>query len=348
MRSNGYIGTYTKKSGKGIYYFELDEELGKVVEVSTGREVEASTYINTYDRFLYAVTRNGDECGIASYELKEDGSLEFINDCLVSEGNGCYVEVSSDGEFAFEACYGAGLARLYKINPQFGHIEGLMHEHKHNYEVGPKERQDMPHVHMLTETPDHQYVVALDLGTDKLVSYRFGMEGLSEHAVYDFEPGDGPRHVAFHDNGKIAYVVHELSNKVSVMEYDNGEFREIERHLTIPESFNEETKLAAVRLSHDQKFIYISNRGHDSIAIFEIKDEGRHIELVDIVKSGGNFPRDFNISPSDNYVVCAHQEENYVISVFQRDKQTGRLTLTDQSHSAPEGVCVQFNSQKKR
>ncbi|MCI2791991.1 MULTISPECIES: lactonase family protein [Staphylococcus] len=342
--TQGFVGTYTKASGKGIYRFDLDESQGTISNVETGYELEGSTYINQHQDFLYAVTKeeDGEDCGITSFKIKEDGTLGYINDCLVSRGNGCYVEATSNGEYVFEACYGAGLARLYKINSQFGHIEGLMHELKHDYETGPKERQDAPHVHMMKETPDHQYVVALDLGTDKLVTYQFGMDGLKEYAVYDFEPGDGPRHIAFHEDGKHAYVVHELSNYVSVMTYEDGEFKELERHLTIPESFDGDTKLAAVRLSHDQKFVYISNRGHDSIAIFKVTEAAKGLELVDIVKSGGSFPRDFNISLSDDYLVCAHQEDDSVLTVFKRDKATGELTMTDNQAHAPEGVCVQF------
>ena len=102
------------------------------------------------------------------------------------------------------------------------------------------------------------------------------------------------------------------------MEYENGEFSEIERHATIPENFEGATKLAAVRLSHDQKFLYISNRGHDSIAIFKLGDNGSTISLVDIVASGGAFPRDFNISESDDFLVCAHQEGDYEVVVFKR------------------------------
>lgn len=343
MTTVGYIGSYTKKEGKGIYRFELDEQTGTIVEVETGYELEASTYVNQHDSFLYAVTREGEDCGIASFKIDQDGKISLINKCLAStKGSGCYVSVSPNGKYIFEAVYGAGLARIYEANPTTGEVIRLIQELTHDYPTGPLERQEQPHVHYLGITPDEKYVVAMDLGTDKIVTYEFGDNGYSEYAVYDFEPGDGPRHIAFHENGKIAYVVHELSNIVSVMEYENGKFSEIERHATIPENFEGATKLAAVRLSHDQKFLYISNRGHDSIAIFKLGDNGSTISLVDIVASGGAFPRDFNITGSDDFLVCAHQEGDYEVVVFKRDKVTGKLEKADDNKNAPEGVCVQF------
>ncbi|MDK9866440.1 MULTISPECIES: 6-phosphogluconolactonase [Staphylococcus] len=343
MTTTGYIGTYTKKEGKGVYRFELDEQTGSVTEVETGYELEASTYVNQHNSFLYTVTREGDNCGVASLKIEEDGKLSLINKCLAStKGSGCYVDVSPDGKFVFESVYGAGLARLYEANPETGEIIRLIQELEHNYPTGPHERQDQPHVHFISTTPDEKYVVAIDLGTDKIVTYEFNDHGFSEHAVSDFEPGDGPRHITFHENGKFAYVVHELSNVVSTVKYEDGEFTEIQRHSTIPENFEGDTKLAAVRQSHDQKFLYITNRGHDSIAIFKVSDDGSTISFVDIVSSGGEFPRDFNITDSDDFLVCAHQEGDYTLTVFKRDKITGELEKVDHHESAPEGVCVQF------
>ena len=162
----------------------------------------------------------------------------------------------------------------------------LIEELEHSYPTGTHERQDHNHIHFIRETPDHKYVAVTDLGADKIVTYTFGVEGFKEHAVSKFHAEDGPRHIEFHNNGTYAYVVHELSNRVSVVQYHDGKFEEIERHLTIPEDFTGETKLAAVRLSHDQQNLYISNRGHDSIAIFTVVDDGKGINPIEIVKAG--------------------------------------------------------------
>ena len=162
----------------------------------------------------------------------------------------------------------------------------------------------------------------------------------SQYAVSQFKNSDGPRHIAFSNDGRHAYIVHELSNEVSVTEYQDGKFIELERHSTIPSDFNGESKLAAVRLSHDGKHLYISNRGHDSIAIFEVLEDGRSLRSIEIQPSYDAFPRDFNITESDNYLICAHQEGESKVSIFERDNITGKLSLKDKKAIANEGVCV--------
>jgi len=339
----GYIGSYTKKNGKGIYRFDLNDELGKIEKVDIGYEIQASTYLTRNDKFLYAITKEGEDCGVASFKFQGEGKLELINKCLSSKnGTGCYIQVSSDGNYLFEAVYGAGIVRIYKLNKHTGEIEKLIEELAHNYPTGPHERQKSSHVHFLNETPDQKYIVATDLGTDRVVAYSYGEDGLEEYAVSQFEEADGPRHITFSSDGKHAYIVHELSNYVSVTEYNDGKFTEIERHLTIPHDFKKDSKLAAVRLSHNEKHLYVSNRGHDSIAIFEVINNGKSLELVDIQPTQDEFPRDFNITLSDRYIICAHQEGDSKVSVFQRDDGTGKLKLIDNQETAPEGVCVIF------
>lgn len=339
----GYIGSYTKQNGKGIYRFELEDLKGTIKEVQTGYEIVASTYLTRNENYLYAITKENENCGVASFKITQDGGLELINKCLASKnGTGCYIQISSDNNYLFEAVYGAGIARIYKVNKNTGEIEKLIEELEHEYPTGPHERQESSHVHFLNETPDKKYVVAADLGSDRIVTYTYGDEGLKEYAVSQFKEADGTRHITFSKDGKYAYVVHELSNYVSVTEYHDGEFKEIERHLTIPQDFKGESKLAAVRLSHDQKHLYVSNRGHDSIAIYEVENNGKSLKLVDIQPTEDEFPRDFNITPDDKYIVCAHQEGESKVTVFKRDSITGKLEMIDDQENAPEGVCVLF------
>ena len=344
MPYKGFIGSYTKKDGKGIYRFELDRKIGAISQTATGYEIEASTYLARSGTYLYAITKDGDQCGVASFEIDGTGRITPLNTCLAStKGTGCYLEVSPDGQYLFEAVYGAGVARMYRLNKETGEVDALIDEVQHDYPTGPNEdRQDAPHVHMLTVTPDQRYVVAMDLGTDRVVTYTYDEQGLHVHHVTEVEPGDGPRHMVFHENGKYAYLVHELSNQVSVLAYEDGAFKALSRHATIPNDFTGDTKLAAVRLAHNHRHLYVSNRGHDSIAIFDVAYAGDALEPIDIVPSGGEFPRDFNISPDDKYLVCAHQEGKSLITVFERDLKTGQLTLTDAEAKAPEGVCVTF------
>ncbi|MCS4486927.1 6-phosphogluconolactonase [Staphylococcus americanisciuri] len=344
MATKGYIGSYTKKDGKGIYRFELDEQTGKVTTVETAFELNASTYLSQFKNTLLAITKDDTNAGLATFNIKADDTLEETGRCLSSvKGSACYVSVSPDGEFAFEAVYGDGLARIYEFDADKQQIVKLIEEVYHEYTPGPNvARQEAPHVHYIEVTPEQKYVVAVDLGADLLVTYHYGNQGLDVAYRTQLQPGDGPRHIAYHKTGRYAYVVNELSNTVVVMDYEDGRFTERERHLTIPKDFLQPTKLAAVHLSHDQQFLYISNRGHDSIAIFKVLNDGAKLELVDIVPSGDVFPRDFNITPSDDYLVVAHEQGDSKVVVFKRDKATGLLTLTDNSQQAAEGVCVKF------
>ncbi|UXU58018.1 lactonase family protein [Staphylococcus agnetis] len=344
MASKGYIGSYTKKNGKGLYFFELDEQTNHISKLETAYEINASTYFDIYENTLVAITKNDTHSGIATFNIKDDGKLEKVSECLDSlKGSGCYVSFSPDGQYIFEAVYGDGIARIYEFDKSSQKILRLIEEVYHEYSKGPNvERQDQSHVHYLEVTPEHKYAVAVDLGADLIVAYHYGQKGLEVAHRTQMLPGDGPRHIAYHKTGAYAYVVNELSNTVVVMSYQDGQFKEIERHLTIPDAYLQPTKLAAIHISDDQRFMYISNRGHDSIAIFEILQDGAQLRLVDFVSTGGSFPRDFNLSPSGQHVVVAHQEDESNVVVFERNEETGILTKCDDTSSAPEGVCVKF------
>ena len=139
----GYIGSYTKQNGKGIYRFELEDLKGTIKEVQTGYEIEASTYLTRNENYLYAITKENENCGVASFKIMQNGDLELINKCLASKnGTGCYIQISSDNNYLFEAVYGAGIARIYKLNNDTGEIEKLIEEIEHEYPTGPHERQE--------------------------------------------------------------------------------------------------------------------------------------------------------------------------------------------------------------
>nr|WP_263312767.1 beta-propeller fold lactonase family protein [Mammaliicoccus sp. Marseille-Q6498] len=343
MKTKGFIGSYTKKEGKGIYRFDVDESDQTIEKVEVGYEVEASTYLTQHNQFLYAIKRNGDDCGIASFLINEDGSLTYINDCLASqEGTGCYLSVSKDGKYLFESVYGIGIIRMYKLNPETGEVLNLIDDY-HGTGHGPhEERQECSHMHFAQQTPDLDYIVTIDLGADVINTFKFSDEGLELYNTLEVQAGSGPRHIVFHPSGEYAYLVSELSNTIRVLTYKHGVFTEIgEPLMTIPEDFDLNSQIAAIRLTNDGRFIYTSNRGHNSIAVFKILGEGADLELVEIVSSGGTWPRDINITPSDSFIVAAH-EHSYNLVLFSRNKETGHLTEIENEQKASEGVCVQF------
>ncbi|GGB10778.1 lactonase family protein [Macrococcus hajekii] len=337
----GYIGSYTKKDGKGIYRFVLDETVKQIVRVETGYEVPASTYVVQHGAFLYGIKKENDQAGVAAYKIGEEGALELINDCLESAESGCHISVSADGRYLFEAVYGAAEARLYRLNTETGAIEELINVVVQEG-AGPNEdRQDKAHTHFITPTPDNQYAVAVDLGADEIITFSYGEEGLKREQTLEVPAGTGPRHLVFNQNRRYAYVLTELSNEVFVLEYNDGHFKLIEQHLAIPADFTHNTQGAAIRMSHDNKFVYASNRGHQSIAVFKVKEDGASLSLVEITDCGGDWPRDFNISNDDKFLVCAHEVSGNLV-LFERDIESGKLTMLEDSKKAAEGVCVQF------
>lgn len=333
----GLLGSYTKNDGKGIYTFEIDTDLKKITSVETGYEVGASTYIQKYKDKLYGIKKEEQGAGIQSYQIDEE--LTVINDLLESTDSGCHLWISRDGKYLLEAVYGSGMVRLYVLDDN-GAVVQLIDTHQQQGSGPNKERQDNAHTHYIQETPDG-YAVAVDLGTDEVITFTFGDEGFKQVGVLDVEPGMGPRHLIFHENGKYAYLFTELSNEVVVLSYNDGKFEMKEKYSALPEDFTGHSQGAAIRMSHDQQFVYASNRGHQSIAVYKVQGEGEALELVEIITTQGDWPRDFNIDNSDKYLVCAHERDG-VLSLFERDEQTGRLTLLDDSARAPEAVCVQF------
>lgn len=337
----GFIGSYTKQDGKGIYSFTLDTEAKTIKTVETGYEVQASTYIMQHGDKLYGIKKADNKAGIQSYQIKEDGSLEVINENLSSADSACHIWITKDRKYLLEAVYGPGLIRMYKLNPETGEVLDLIDTVQQEGSGPNTERQDHAHTHYIQETPDRKYAVVVDLGTDEVITFTFGEEGFKREHTLDVEPGMGPRHLVFNENGNYAYLFTELSNEVVVLKYEDGQFEMLEKLPTVPSDFTENTQGAAIRLSHDGKFLYASNRGHQSIAVFKVLGEGDKIELVEIVGTGGDWPRDFNIDPSDAFLVCAHEVDG-VLTLFERDKETGRLTMLENDKRAPEGVCVQF------
>lgn len=189
-------------------------------------------------------------------------------------------------------------------------------------------------------------MIACDLGTDVVYTYAVDDNGkLSEVSRLDVAPGTGPRHLVFHPNQKTAYLFGELSSEVLTLRYNlnTGVFTVAQTIPTIPAEHTEFNGGAAIRISQDGKFVYASNRGHDSIAVFSVSSKNNLLSLVEIIASEGRIPRDFDIDPTDQFVVVAHQESDN-LTLFERDQETGELSLLQKDVYVPECVCVLFDS----
>lgn len=338
----GYAGTYTRESSKGIYRFILDTEKGKLDGVEVAAEVGSPTYLalSADKKHLYSVAQKGDLGGVAAYEIdSESGDLTFINDQLAAGAPPCHLEIT-EGDLV-TGNYHQGIVDLYRVDERGAlgtKVSAVQHEGS-----GPHERQESPHVHYTAHTPDGKYIVVADLGTDELVTYQIENNELVKVHTLNVKAGSGPRHITFHPNGKTAYLLTELASEVVVLDYDatHGSFTEKQYIAAIPEDFTETNDAGAIHISSDGKFLYTSNRGHNSIAVFSVNQDNFELSFVEHTPTGGEWPRDFILDPSEAYLITANQHTGNLV-LFSRDQATGKLTQLDSEVAVPETVCVKF------
>lgn len=335
------LGSYTKKDSQGIYSVELDTKAKKLTNVQPLIKEDNPTFVAISNKdIIYAVSKDGDLGGVAAYAKNDDGSYTFLNRVTEEGAPPCYVAVDENRQLVYGANYHKGVITSYQINADGSLVLADRIEHTGN---GPHENQNGPHAHYADLTPDNR-LVACDLGNDTVYTYDVTNEGkLTEVATFKANPGTGPRHIVFHPDGKTAYLFGELSNEVVVLSYDQstGSFNEEQVISTLPADFNEFNGGAAIRISKDGKFLYASNRGHNSLAVYQVSADGKTIELIQLISVEGDFPRDFDITPDQNFIVLANQNTDN-LTLFERNIETGQLTLIEKDVVAPEIVCVQF------
>jgi 6-phosphogluconolactonase len=340
----GYIGTYTKGGSKGIYSFTLNTAEGKISDIKAVAELENPTYLTLSkdQKYLYSVGKEGNSGGLASYSITDNGELTPINNQLSAGSPPCHVSVDSKNRYVFSGNYHKGTVESYLINPEDGSIQSASSIMQHEGS-GPDPRQEKPHLHYAGLTPDEKYLAAIDLGTDSLTTYEVSPDGkLTKVHLLPLKAGSGPRHLTFHPNGILAYLMTEFSSEVIVLRYhpENGHFTEEQYISTLPEEFNENNQGSAIHISADGRFVYAGNRGHNSIAVFLVEETGE-LSFLEHTSTEGDWPRDFEIDPSGKYIVASNQESSNLV-LFARDENTGKLTLLQSDIKVPHPVCVKF------
>lgn len=336
MSQSIYFGTYTKKESKGIYKAQFDPETGSLRDLELVAAEPNPTFIAFSEKGnLYSVGAQDGKGGIASFTA----DFQPLNHVVEEGAPLCYVSVDDKRQLVYGANYHKGQVLVYKIegDGQLSLIDQDTHEGK-----GPHENQARPHVHFADLTPD-QYLITCDLGTDSLHTYEVSDQGkltLLHH--YKTAPGAGPRHLVFHPHHKIAYLINELNATIDVLFYDGmGEFEHFQTVSTLPEDYDGQKWASAIKLSADGKFLYASNRAHNSIVVFEVIADGS-LKLIEIVPTDGLNPRDFTLSPDQHYLIAAHQDSPNA-TVFKRDPATGRLSSLSHDFYVPEAVCTIFH-----
>lgn len=330
-----YFGTYTKRLSKGIYQAHFEPKTGQLSQLELVAEEANPTYLAFHrNGSLYSVGTENGQGGLASF------SSDFtpLNHVVQEGAPHCYVSVDTDRNLVYAANYHKGQVLSYRILEDHSLELADTVEHKGS---GPHANQTSPHAHFANLTPD-KFLVTCDLGTDQVITYKVSDSGQLEMLdTYHSAAGAGPRHIVFHPVAKIAYLICELNSTIEVLIYDgHGQFERLQTISTLPEGYSDFNATAAIRLSLDGKFLYASNRGHDSIAIYKTLKDAR-LELIDIVPTHGQTPRDFAVSPDQGHLLVAHQDSD-TVTVFARDKETGQLTELSHDFHVPEAVCVTF------
>lgn len=332
------LGTYTRRVSEGIYTIDLDTEKKELSGLTLATKEVSPTYLaKSKAENLYTVTTVDGLGGAGAY----DSTYQFLNAVTEEGAPLCYVAVDETRQLVYGANYHKGEVNVYRIldNGGIEAVESLYHQE----ETGPHKNQDHAHVHYTDLTPDQRLVVC-DLGTDRVYTYDVAENGkLTLAATFVAEPGTGPRHLVFHPTQPIAYLFGELDSTVSVLAYqENGSFEKLQKISTLPEDFTGENGGAAIRISNDGRFLYTSNRGHNSIAVFEVSSNGEQLSAIQNISTEGDFPRDFALNSTNEFLVCANQNSDN-LTLFTRDAQTGKLTLLQKDIYAPECVCVYFD-----
>jgi 6-phosphogluconolactonase len=350
-----YVGTYTAKtSSKGIYAYRFDAEKGLLTSIGVAAETADPSFLAVHPngKYLYAVneisTFNGGAGGaVSAFSIAaKTGALQFLDQVPTRGAGPCHVSVDKNGAYVLVANYDGGSIASFAVQEDgsLGTASGFV---QHSGSGPDKERQEGPHAHWIGASPDNRFALAVDLGLDQVIVYGFdSSKGIFTPMLSGFakvKPGAGPRHLAFHPNGKFAYVLSEMDSSVTVFSYQakNGAFSPLETISALPKDYAGRKEAAEIAVDPSGKFLYTSNRGHDSIAIFEINPAKGTLKSLGQVLSGGQTPRHFAIDPTGTFLLAENQESNNIV-VFHIDPATGNLTPTGQTIEVPSPVCITF------
>ncbi len=347
-----YVGTYSGEESRGLYTFAFDRSSGSMTQLQAIDEWESPNFqtLHPNGEYLYSVasetfTDETEEGTVVAYRIdRETGTLTQIS-ARSSEGAGpAHVSVDPKGRFAYVSNYGAGNLSVYRINDD-GTLSEAVYVVDHEGSSVNERRQSAPHVHSAVPSADGRFLYVSDLGIDKVMIYRVNGETgeleLAEQPFVENMPGSGPRHFTIHPNNDFAYALEEMSSTIAAFEVDSstGAMTQMQRISMLPEEFDGDNAAADLHVSPDGRFLYASNRGHNSLVIYRIDQHSGELTVVDHVSTEGPHPRNFMIDSKGEFVLVANRDESEVV-IFRRDRQTGDLTYTGTSVSVPRAVCV--------
>lgn len=347
-----YIGTYTSGSSKGIHRSDLNLADGTMSNPKLVAEVANPTFLAVHPTLnvLYSTSEvrrdsKRENAKVIAYEIADDGMLQVLGSKPTGGEGPCFVSTDRVGQFVFVANYSSGSISAFSLNND-GNLLSNVSNIQHVGKSVDASRQEGPHAHCILVDPNDRYVCAADLGLDQVIVYAFDRNtGTLTNTGRPFQatPGFGPRHLAFHPNGKHAFVIHEMASQLSACTWDaaSGGMTEIHHIATLPSGFTNSSSTAEVLVHPNGRFVYGSNRGHDSVAAFRFDEASGRLALVGHTSTKGKTPRNFCIDPSGSYLLAQNQDSDSIYS-FRIDTESGILEQVGDPISVGSPCCIKF------
>jgi len=355
------VGTYTDKTdSKGMYAFDFDPATGKLTPRGLAAETPNPSWVAIHPngKWAYAANESGKQSAVSAFslngatgvfgrqkiELHDPAKLTLLNQLPAQGEDPCHLSFDKTGKYLFAANYTSGTVAVFPILPD-GKLGAPTSVVKDAGPLGPnKERQEGPHAHWVGVSVDNKFLYVSDLGLDRVLIYNFdaskgtltpGPAGIAP------SPGTGPRHVAFFQNNKFAYVLGEMSSGVTVFAIDGGTSHLIQQVSALPADYSGRKEAAEIAFHPSGKWLFVSNRGHDTIAVFSVNPATGQLKPAGGYSTGGKEPRHFALDPSGQFLLAENQYSNNIV-VFRINPTTGALTLVSQTDNIPSPVCLMF------
>ena len=351
-----YVGTYTEEgsTSKGIYAYRFDSATGQLTSIGLAAQTTNPSFLVVHPnhRFLYAVNEVGNyqgkkSGGVSAFAIdRTTGKLTLLNEVASGGTDPCYITVDQTGKFVLVANYTSGSVSVFPIQPD-GSLGAASAFVQHTGHGTDPTRQEGPHAHSIDLTPDNRFAIVDDLGLDETLVYKFdsakGSLTPNDPPFAKANAGAGPRHFALNPNGKFGYVIDEMGDTVSVFSFDAaaGTLHPVQNISTIPKDFTKQNDDAEIAIHPSGKFLYASNRGHDSIAVFAVDADKGTLSLIEYAPTKGQSPRHFAIDPSGSLLFAENEKSDNIV-IFRIDPGTGRLAPTGKVLDVSQPVCVKF------
>lgn len=344
------VGSYAETDGSGIYVYSFDSESGAMERLDEKGDLKNPTFLNVdaSGKKLYAINEgaaaDGGKTGeVIAYRIDPvAGTLQELDKAVALNNSTCHIQRDGNDKVLIMTSYHGGTIGLMSLQED-GKLGEVLDVVQH-VGSGPHPNQDKPHPHSAFFSPDEQYVFVSDLGIDRIRAYKLDREQgkLVYHGETAVEPGAGPRHLVFHPNGQYAYVINELNSTVTAFSYDAaaGSLQTIESVSTLPADYDGANGCAEITISADGRFVYGSNRGHDSIVVYAVDQATGKLQVIQHISTEGGHPRHFALTPDGKHLIVANRDANN-LTLFLVDQDSGKLTFTGQSVKVSKPVCVQ-------